>query len=160
MAEPNPNLCACSYILTMQGLVTYVSKVEMEVASIRVKAATIFLCLCRCYEVQCASGTVIGNYSQTAGTNISLPLNLTIANPPYMFPLNNSTKGQYPVDDNGTAFPGNNGTAQNVLDVQCYSQNTSTSVSHCLADFCKHLLLHADLSGARCFGFSQSLTWL
>ena len=27
----------------MQGLVTYVSKVEMEVASIRVKAATIFV---------------------------------------------------------------------------------------------------------------------
>ncbi|DBA68213.1 TPA: hypothetical protein ACH3X2_013830 [Trebouxia sp. C0005] len=99
----------------------------------------------RCYEVQCASGTVIGNYSQTAGTNISLPLNLTIANPPYMFPLSNSTKGQYPVDDSGTVFPGNDGMAQGVLDVQCYSQNTSVIVK--VTDTCLCAITSTDATG-------------
>lgn len=134
----------------------YFSKVGIDVAFVGSQGCcNICLHLCRCYEVQCASGTVIGNYSQTAGTNISLPLNLTIANPPYMFPLSNSTKGQYPVDDSGTVFPGNDGMAQGVLDVQCYSQNTS--VSRCLAnpdDPCKQFLMRADLVSIRCCGFS------
>lgn len=87
---------------------------------------------CRCYEVQCVSGPVIGNYSGNSAVNLSL----AIANPPYQQQFTNLTsRSQYPLDDKGAIFEGNSGQEQDLLTVQC--QERAVNVSAVLIFACK-----------------------
>ena len=79
---------------------------------------------CRCYEVQCVSGPVIGNYSGNSVVNLSL----AVAKPPYRQQFSNLTsQSQYPVDDKGAIFEGNSGEEQDLLTVQCHEHALNVS---------------------------------
>ena len=83
-------------------------------------------CTCRCYEVQCVSGPVIGNYSGTSDRKLSLK----DANPPYKN-FSSHLNTTYPVDDKGTTFGGNSGEEQSLLTVQCHERDVSVNAVDC-----------------------------
>lgn len=88
--------------------------------------------VCRCYEIQCVSGSVVGNY-----TADDLPMFLTVAaaNPPYTW---NFTTAHIPLDDNNDTFPGNSGASENQLTVQCWNETVRSRVW--LPDSCSQLV--------------------
>ena len=54
-------------------------------------------------------------------------MSLATAQPPYKFPLMNTTQASYATDDSGNLFPGNNAEIQGLLDVQCHVQTSNVS---------------------------------
>lgn len=72
-------------------------------------------CLCRCYEIRCATGTVIGNYT-VAGNDIvsTIPFNLTRGYTPKVDV--NTVE-----DDYGRLWSGNDLMDQDLLFTRCYN---------------------------------------
>ena len=75
---------------------------------------------CRCYEIQCFNGTVVGNYT---ADEQAIPLPIAVASPPYTW---NFTSG-FPTDDNNDTFPGNLGANNDTLMAQCWHKPVSAT---------------------------------
>ena len=84
--------------------------------------------MCRCYELQCVNGPVMGN---TTANLVHANYSLADAKPSY---LNLTVTNKTFTDDQNRTFPGNAGAAEQVVDVLCWNA-TSDSVRH-LHDSC------------------------
>ena len=113
VATVRHGVCAC-----LEGTTSYMSSCLTQTASLCL-SAKLFYAACRCYEVRCTTGTVLGNSS---GVPYSLQdLGGSVYN------WNRNTSAPL-VDDYGRQFPGNILNGSDVLFTQCW--NASDQPAH------------------------------